>query len=463
MNKTNFNQRGFLAITAVLILGAIFLIVTIAGFSGSVSEMNIISLNLSSLRADNLTASCTEELIEKAKSDPEFKEGEISLEFDKGICSGEMINLGVFGRTVLSKGESGDFIKKTRTNISELFPEVIINSQYRYYEDYFIKAEYEEKWDLNFQLENVERYNNNLVLKKNQEISEDFEENNIFDLGDLSTSRENNSAKTGSYGLLVQGGANYHQKVYSEIFFLSNNFSIQGWVRPESGGSHSASLSGFSFGVPELIGDEGYQVILDVSDGSGSTANFQIRKDFITVLGSENPEVNEGSWYFIKAERKDNGDIIGRLYNENMDLLSSISVNDHTYTQGYIGISSFDRASFDDISIVINDYIQEGYRISNPISLDNIKKVTSSNIKWEETLPIDTSIEISVGLNEDNETEPVEYTIVEENDVLIPVIEANNDLTGKYLWIKQELETENTEETPILKGLKIEILGRISS
>ena len=43
------------------------------------------------------------------------------------------------------------------------------------------------------------------------------------------------------------------------------------------------------------------------------------------------------------------------------------------------------------------------------------------------------------------------------NDSTIPGISVDDDLTGKYLWVRQELSTEDSEETPRLSSLEINV------
>ncbi len=191
----------------------------------------------------------------------------------------------------------------------------------------------------------------------------------------------------------------------------------------------------------------------------------------------------------------------------------------------------------------------EGYRTSSPISLDSIKKVKSSNIKWTSTEPTDTDLKIYTAVSDSNTVEPnteeeqtlylggatggtftlgdgttntsaiaydataltiqteletiygsglvsvvadTDFTITFDisvgvsdleanftsltgdtnpsltlddavdyaeatNDSTIPGISVDDDLTGKYLWVRQELSTEDSEETPRLTNLEYDV------
>jgi len=144
--------------------------------------------------------------------------------------------------------------------------------------------------------------------------------------------------------------------------------------------------------------------------------------------------------------------------------LGSLTIQAHSI-DGYIDeVGFWDRALSDsEVSELFNSYDgYKGYRVSNPLSLNEINNVTYSNIKWTSTEPSGTSIKIATGINEDPSTEPDTYTEA-TNDALIPGISVSDDLTGKYLWIKQELSSNDSETTPSLSSLEVNIESVMSS
>jgi len=93
------------------------------------------------------------------------------------------------------------------------------------------------------------------------------------------------------------------------------------------------------------------------------------------------------------------------------------------------------------------------------LSLDTINNVASSKIEWTSTEPTDTNITIECAVNEDSETEPSDLDYAEATSgQAIPGISAEDDLTGKYLWVRQILTTDDVNNTPQLHGLTVEVV-----
>jgi hypothetical protein len=107
--------------------------------------------------------------------------------------------------------------------------------------------------------------------------------------------------------------------------------------------------------------------------------------------------------------------------------------------------------------IIAAEYPIQGYRISPPLSLDEIKNVASSSIKWEATIPDGTRITIKAATTTDGENplgfgDP-RWQKVEQSGDSIPGIEPGANLTGQYLWTMQILETDDPDITPQLHSL----------
>jgi len=106
--------------------------------------------------------------------------------------------------------------------------------------------------------------------------------------------------------------------------------------------------------------------------------------------------------------------------------------------------------------LILGEIQTEGYRISNPLSLNGIEHAGSSIIEWIETIPADTEINIYTKVVE-SEGMPTEAPGEEEwqlvtNGQLIPEIEQGSDMTNHWLWVKQELKTDDIS-TPRLHSL----------
>jgi len=97
----------------------------------------------------------------------------------------------------------------------------------------------------------------------------------------------------------------------------------------------------------------------------------------------------------------------------------------------------------------------QGYRISAPFSLDGITNATESKIEWEAMIPDEekTRIFIKTAVTNSNSEEPESWSEVTINGGQIPDIQEGDDLTGKYLWTKQILETDDPTISPQLDTL----------
>jgi hypothetical protein len=104
------------------------------------------------------------------------------------------------------------------------------------------------------------------------------------------------------------------------------------------------------------------------------------------------------------------------------------------------------------------DYYATGNRVVGPISLSGTA-YGDEILQWTlGDMPDGTSVTIGCALTTD-ETPPSSYTLA-TNGAQCPVIAENDDMTGKYLWIRQELATSNVEVTPSLLTMQMQ---RVSS
>ena len=103
------------------------------------------------------------------------------------------------------------------------------------------------------------------------------------------------------------------------------------------------------------------------------------------------------------------------------------------------------------------DYYGSGNRVVGPIALSGAA-YGDEILHWTlGELPAGTSVAIGCALTTD-ETPPASYTLA-ANGAQCPVIAANDDMTGKYLWIKQELATSNVEVTPSLLTMQMQLVS----
>ena len=140
--------------------------------------------------------------------------------------------------------------------------------------------------------------------------------------------------------------------IYQTIYSKSSTFFWSGFVRTTPG-YITTGLSGIAFGIQPSNIYNGYFAVIDIRNGIADTAGFQLRKGInnLTPLAFDmNVNITLDAWYRITAEWKTNGDITVRLYSFENILLSTLSVNDTTYTSGYIGLTSYSNSLFDNFT-----------------------------------------------------------------------------------------------------------------
>ncbi len=102
------------------------------------------------------------------------------------------------------------------------------------------------------------------------------------------------------------------------------------------------------------------------------------------------------------------------------------------------------------------DYYSSGNRVVGPIALSGTAR-GDEVLTWTlGDMPAGTSVSIGCALTADA-TPPASYTLA-VNGAQCPVIFQNDDVTGKYLWIKQELATSGTEVTPSLCSMEMQLV-----
>ena len=112
----------------------------------------------------------------------------------------------------------------------------------------------------------------------------------------------------------------------------------------------------------------------------------------------------------------------------------------------------------DDFTAYTCSSVPSGSRTSLPLDLSGLGQAVSSYIEWDATIPEDTTLTVETGISEDAETEPATWDEATSGQP-IPSISANDDLTGKYLWVRQTLETEDETVTPTLHSLTVTVEG----
>ena len=140
--------------------------------------------------------------------------------------------------------------------------------------------------------------------------------------------------------------------IYQAQYNRSSTFFWSGFVRTTLG-YITTGLSGIAFAIQPNNIYNGYFAVIDIRNGIADTAGFQLRKgiDNLTPIAFDSGvNITLDTWYRITAEWKTNGDITVRLYSLQNILLSTLSVNDNTYSTGYIGLTSYSNSLFDNFT-----------------------------------------------------------------------------------------------------------------
>jgi hypothetical protein len=102
------------------------------------------------------------------------------------------------------------------------------------------------------------------------------------------------------------------------------------------------------------------------------------------------------------------------------------------------------------------DFYGSGSRVVGPIPLSGTA-YGDEVLQWTlGDMPVGTSVTIGCALTVD-ETPPSSYTLAVDG-AQCPLIAANDDMTGKHLWIRQELATTDPSVTPSLRSMKMQLV-----
>jgi len=97
---------------------------------------------------------------------------------------------------------------------------------------------------------------------------------------------------------------------------------------------------------------------------------------------------------------------------------------------------------------------QTGHWISKPVDVGSITDVDDSKIVWDVTTPEDSSVDVYVGTSTSSTTDPTVWTETTTSGSSITGINAGDDLTGEWLYVKVVLNGDTSGyETPELNNL----------
>lgn len=286
-------------------------------------------------------------------------------------------------------------------------------------------------------------------------LGEDFEVSHGMTDGGMAVSLSADHAASGAKSLLGSVSKEYSQRARPEIVERGDDFFLSCMVLTRSGYELSG-LCGVCFGVPAEVGTLGYQVVLDVRDGSGFTSGFQLRRDSLSTNYLTGAEVTivADTWYRIDVTWTSAGLITANLYDSNGDSITSISKTDNTYTAGKCGVCCYEPSHFDDFVLPL--YTDSGQRTATAINLSTLGTASAtSTLSWTATDNSQT-VTIETAVSTDNGSTWSDWATA-TNGGSIPGITTGMDLSSAQLKCRQTLSTTDTSVTPQLHSLTITV------
>jgi hypothetical protein len=169
---------------------------------------------------------------------------------------------------------------------------------------------------------------------------------------------------------------------YNVLYPRGTTFFYSGYLKTNLY-YETTGLTGIGFG---LQGDVklGYFAVIDVRNGTGETAAFQLRKDInntVPIATDTAITIQTDRWYRITITWSSAGLITAKLYDGVGPLLSTITVTDTSYTTGYLGITSFSLSSFDNLSNLAAQFTTNAGNIASGESLSNLNYIQPGEVK----------------------------------------------------------------------------------
>ncbi|MEF8873941.1 MAG: hypothetical protein V5A88_04630, partial [Candidatus Thermoplasmatota archaeon] len=108
------------------------------------------------------------------------------------------------------------------------------------------------------------------------------------------------------------------------------------------------------------------------------------------------------------------------------------------------------------VQVTYREYYEESSRRCEPLSLEGVDNVEDSLIVWESNEPQGTSIDIYTAVTDNPEQTPGDWDLATNGDS-IPDIGEGDNLTDKYLWVRQDFSTTDFTVTPELHDISVAV------
>jgi hypothetical protein len=121
------DQKGYVAILAVLIIGAASLAISLALLTAGADSQRGTLITQQSAQARSLATSCVEEALQQMHDNTAFT-GTNSLSLGQGSCSYTVTNTGSTGRTVDASGTVSNVVRKAKVYVTITSSSISITS-----------------------------------------------------------------------------------------------------------------------------------------------------------------------------------------------------------------------------------------------------------------------------------------------------------------------------------------------
>jgi hypothetical protein len=247
------------------------------------------------------------------------------------------------------------------------------------------------------------------------------------------------------------------------LYYNSGDEGVS-WVAGYStgGGSQSKEATNLYLNTLDLVNTGGIRTY--VSDTQVDLTDIaKLKADFAVIMG---PEINFGSVKWGAATNKlDDGFVISRSRSSNLgrttwEIDVSALTGNH-YVKLMCGAAAAANISGrfyrvwgeDENGRTVAEYESTGYRVAQPLDLSAVTNVANSRIEWDAVIPTGGSFLVECGVNNSDSTEPASYLEATNGDP-IPGIDPEDDLSGKYLWVKATFNANLTRTlSPLLAYL----------
>ena len=121
------NQRGYILLLSVLVLGAVGLAITLSLLLTGLDASRTVSVSDRASESKALADACAEEALQQIRSNTAYA-GSGNLFFNGGSCSYMVTNTGGNTRQVTASGIMGDIIRRLTINVSAINPLITYSS-----------------------------------------------------------------------------------------------------------------------------------------------------------------------------------------------------------------------------------------------------------------------------------------------------------------------------------------------